>query len=345
MKKYGLMMLIFSLIIAAVPAVPAVLTKEETSENITEASETTASAAQAAEAAANTVNTETIRLLDASTGEVLTLSMRDYIIGAVFAEMPASFEEEALKAQAVAVHTYAVRQQQLEADSPTPELQGAELSNDSSRYQAYFTKSQAMQFYGTGFDSACEKITAAADEVLPYILTYEDEPVLAAFCSMSSGSTESAENVWGQAVPYLVSADSQADENAPNFLTETEFTAAELKKLLEDAFTEADFSSPAEEWLTVQKTSDAGTVLTAKAGGAVVTGQEVRTALSLRSAAFEVSWNGNICTVTTKGCGHGVGMSQYGADAMAKSGSDWREILMHYYQGAEITSTKSVKMS
>lgn len=345
MKKYGLMMLVFSLIIAAVPAVPAVLTKEETSENIPEASETTASAAQAAEAAANTVNTETIRLLDASTGEVLTLSMRDYIIGAVFAEMPASFEEEALKAQAVAVHTYAVRQQQLEADSPTPELQGAELSNDSSRYQAYFTKSQAMQFYGTGFDSACEKITAAADEVLPYILTYEDEPVLAAFCSMSSGSTESAENVWGQAVPYLVSADSQADENAPNFLTETEFTAAELKKLLEDAFTEADFSSPAEEWLTVQKTSDAGTVLTAKAGGAAVTGQEVRTALSLRSAAFEVSWNGNICTVTTKGCGHGVGMSQYGADAMAKSGSDWREILMHYYQGAEITSTKSVKMS
>lgn len=331
-------MLIFSLIIAAVPAVPAILTRESPEEGSTSGSEPAAptDTPEAVETAGADTNTETIRMLDTSTGEVLTLSMRDYIIGAVFAEMPASFEEEALKAQAVAVHTYAVRQQQLEADSPTPELQGAALSNDSSRYQAYFTESQAMQFYGTGYDAACEKITAAADEVLPYILTYNDEPVLAAFCSMSSGSTESAENVWGQSVPYLVPADSQADENAPNFLTETEFTAAELKKLLGDAFPEAGFSSPAEEWLLVRETSDAGTVLAAEAGGTAVTGQQVRAALGLRSAAFEVSWDGNICTVTAKGCGHGVGMSQYGADAMAKSGSDWREILMHYYQGAEI---------
>ena len=343
MKKYGLMMLIFGAVIAAVPAVPAMLTRNEPAQSSAPASETLPdeTEAETAKTAANTGNTETIRMLDISTGEVLSLSMRDYIIGAVCAEMPASFESEALKAQAVAVHTYAVRQQQLEARSSTPELQGASLSNDSSRYQAYFTKSQAMQFYGTGFDSAYEKITAAVDEVLPYILTYEDEPVLAAFCSMSSGSTESAENVWGQAVPYLVPADSTADENAPNFLTETEFTAAGLKALLEKAFPEADFSSPVEEWLRVTEESDSGTVLTAEAGGAPVTGQQVRTALSLRSAAFEVRWDGNMCTVITKGCGHGVGMSQYGADAMARAGSDWREILMHYYKGAEIEASGS----
>lgn len=272
-------------------------------------------------------------MLDVSTGDVLTLSMRDYIIGAVCAEMPASFEEEALKAQAVAVHTYAVRQQQLEKQTPTPELCGADLSNDSSRYQAYFTRSQAMQFYGTGFESAYEKITKATDAVLPYILEYEDEPIIAAFCSMSSGMTESAENVWGQEVDYLIPVDSAADEDAPNFLEETVYTAAELKTALSAAFPDADFSGSVKSWLTVAEESDSGTVLEAEAGGIAVTGQEIRTALGLRSAAFEVTWEGDQCTILTKGFGHGVGMSQYGANAMAKAGADWEEILAHYYPG------------
>ncbi len=334
MKKYGLMMLCFAFIITAIPAVPAAIAKENPSESTSETETQPVTEHAAAEEKAE--NTETILMLDVSTGEVHEMSMREYIIGAVCAEMPASFEEEALKAQAVAVHTYAVRQQLLEAEKPTPDLCGAHLSNDSSRYQAYFTESQARQFYGTGFDQAYEKITAAADEVLPYILVYENEPILAAFCSMSSGTTESAENVWGAEVPYLVPAESTADENAPNFLEETDFEAAELRALLEDAFPDADFSIPVKEWLTAEEVSDSGTVLTANAGGTAVTGQEVRMALSLRSAAFEVEWDGDTCTVTTKGYGHGVGMSQYGADAMAQAGADWQEILRHYYTGAEI---------
>ena len=339
MKKYGLMMLCFALIITAIPAVPAAIAKETSAQSAGQSETETQPATKHVSSSGKAENTETILMLDTSTGEVMELSMREYIIGAVCAEMPASFEEEALKAQAVAVHTYAVRQKLLESENPTSDLCGAHLSNDSSRYQAYFTESQARQFYGTGFDQAYEKITAAADEVLPYILVYEDEPILAAFCSMSSGTTESAENVWGADVPYLVPAESTADENAPNFLEEKTFEAAELKTLLEDAFPDADFSQPVKNWLTAEDVSDSGTVLTANAGGTAVTGQEVRTALSLRSAAFEVEWNGDTCTITTKGYGHGVGMSQYGADAMAKTGADWQEILMHYYTGAEIVES------
>lgn len=339
MKKYGLMMLCFALIITAIPAVPAAIAKENTAEITSTSEDETKHSAEKVSAAGKLSSTETILMFDVSTGEVRELSMREYIIGAVCAEMPASFEEEALKSQAVAVHTYAVRQQLLESENPTPELCGAQLSNDSSRYQAYFTESQARQFYGSGFEQAYEKITAAVDEVLPYILVYEDEPILAAFCSMSSGTTESAENVWGADVPYLVPAESTADENAPNFLEETVFEAAELKTLLEDAFPDADFSLPVKKWLTAEEVSDSGTVLTANAAGTAVTGQEVRTALSLRSAAFEVEWDGDTCTITTKGYGHGVGMSQYGADAMAKTGADWQEILMHYYTGAEIVES------
>lgn len=325
MKRYGLMMICFAVLLTAVPAVPALI--ERSHDGNTE---------KTIETPASPDSGETILMLDASTGDVLQLSMRDYIIGAVTAEMPASFEEEALKAQAVAVHTYAVRRQQAESKKPTPELCGADLSNDSSRYQAYFTKSQAMEFYGSGYEAAYEKISAAADEVLPYILTYEDEPILAAFCSMSSGQTESAENVWGQEVPYLVPADSEGDRNAPNFRYEEQFTEKELKELLEKAYPEGDFSGKCEKWLDITKKSESGTVLGASAGGVKTTGQELRAAMGLRSAAFEMEWEKGVCTVTTKGYGHGVGMSQYGANAMAKAGADWKEIVKHYYSGAEI---------
>ncbi len=329
MKKYGFMIISFTLILTAIPMAPALISRKNSSN-------ADAPSASAGESAEQTDTGETILMLDTSTGEVLTLSMKDYIIGAVIAEMPASFESEALKAQAAAIHTYAVRQQQAESENPSPELCGAALSNDSSRYQAYFTKSQAIEFYGTGFEAAYEKISAAAEEVLPYIITYEDKPILAAFCSMSSGQTESAANVWGQEVPYLVPADSDGDKNAPNYLWENEFSEKELKKVLEEAFPDGDFSCDKEELIKIEKYSESGTVLSASAGGVKVSGQDIRSALSLRSAAFDIEWNGDTCTITTKGYGHGVGMSQYGANAMAKAGADWREILLHYYTDAEI---------
>ncbi len=338
MKKYGLMMLTFSAAIAAAVTLPSSLSKDKPQAHSPSETSVTSHTEDVLSTDTSTANnSETIKMLDTSSGEVLTLSMKDYLTGAVIAEMPASFEAEALKAQTVAAHTYAVRQMNLEAASPTPELCGAHLSNDSSHYQAYFTKSQARQFYGSGYESAYEKISAAVEEVLPYILVYENEPILAAFCSMSPGATESAENVWGQAVPYLTATGSAADENAPNFLETIYFSPAELKELLAKAFPEGDFSTSTEEWLTVEKVSDSGTALEVDVGGFLTTGQEVRQALSLRSAAFDVKWEGNLCSITTKGYGHGVGMSQYGANAMAKSGADWREILMYYYKGAEIT--------
>jgi stage II sporulation protein D len=141
-------------------------------------------------------------------------------------------------------------------------------------------------------------------------------------------------------VPYLVPADSDGDKNAPNYLWENEFSKKELKKLLESAFPDGDFSSSGEEFLKVEKCSESGTVLSAVAGGIKVSGQDIRSALSLRSAAFDVDWDGDVCKITTKGYGHGVGMSQYGANSMAKSGANWKEILQHYYTDAEICKVK-----
>lgn len=280
------------------------------------------------------------KVLDVSTGKVLEVSELEYVIGAVCAEMPASFETEALKAQAVAAHTYAERQRIRERSSPTEELKGADFSNDTSKYQGYFTKEQAQRFFGESFDESYAKISAAAAEVLPCIITFEDEPIISAFHSMSSGRTESAENAWGGVVEYLVPVDSSSDTEAPRYREEVRYNKEVLSHKLKTAFPNITLGDDFGKWLTVESVSDSGTVLEAKAGGLTVSGNDIRTALALRSACFEVKYVGDEIVLTTKGYGHGVGMSQYGANAMAQDGKSWREIISHYYQGCNITELR-----
>ena len=175
--------------------------------------------------------------------------------------------------------------------------------------------------------------------MLPYIITYEDAPIIAAFHSMSSGFTESAENAWGAPVDYLVEVDSRSDLTAPKFREDKRFSPDELKAALEAAFEGIKLGDDFREWLNVLTVSDSGTVLTAAAGDRTVTGNDLRQALSLRSASFEVRCEPDEIVITTKGYGHGVGMSQYGADAMAAQGKSWREILEHYYPNCTISKS------
>ena len=128
------------------------------------------------------------------------------------------------------------------------------FSNDPAEYQAFFTENQAKQYYGAQFDTYYATIAEAVDEVLPYLLTYEEEPIIAAFCSMSAGQTESAETVWGQAVPYLVPVDSAADESAPHFLEEVSFSKDDLQKAMKTIAPKAKFpADQPESWLTVEE--------------------------------------------------------------------------------------------
>lgn len=279
------------------------------------------------------------KVLDTDSGQVTEVPVRDYVIGAVCAEMPASFGEEALKAQAVAAHTYAERQRLRSEESPDPGLKGADFSDDTSRYQGFFTKEEIKQAFGDRFERDYAKVASAVDDVLPYIITYGDEPIIAAFHSMSPGFTESAENAWGAPVDYLVEVDSRSDLTAPHFRDEKRFTAAELKAALEAAFNAAVPGEDMSKWLKILTVSDSGTVLKASVGDRSVTGGQVRDALDLRSAAFDIRYEGGEAVVTTKGFGHGVGMSQYGADAMAAEGSNWRDILAHYYPGCTVTES------
>ena len=348
MKNYFAAVLFMAASVAAAPAVTVYIAEKSQPDTVvsqeedTEAEKTSLPAevseavTEEAEAAAEFMD-EPYKVLDSATGYIMEVPVRDYVIGAVCAEMPADFSEEALKAQAVAAHTYAERQRKRERSSPTEELNGADFSNDTSKYQGYFTREQTEKFYGDKFNESYARVTNAVDEVLPYILTYEDEPAIAAFHSMSPGKTESAENAWGTAVDYLVPVDSSCDISAPKYTDQKHFNADSLRYALETEFPGITLGEDMSEWVKVLDVSDSGTVLRAQAGDREVTGGELRSALALRSACFEVRYSENEVVFTTRGYGHGVGMSQYGADSMADGGSSWQEILKHYYPGCEIT--------
>lgn len=273
----------------------------------------------------------TYKVLDCDTGAVQEVPLRDYLIGAVGAEMPASYEPEALKAQAVACRTYAERIRMQNAAAPDPALCGADFSDDSSRYQAFFTADELRQFYGSAFDESYARIAAAVDAAGDLLLCYDGEPIAAAFHAISSGETESAEAVWGNALPYLVSVPSDADRSAPDYEETVSIPPETLKKALCAQIPACSFPDDPGEWFGQPECSPAGTVLRIPCGSEVWSGQLMREVLGLRSACFDAVYDGEQFLFTTRGFGHDVGMSQYGANAMAKEGCSFEEILLHYY--------------
>jgi stage II sporulation protein D len=167
-------------------------------------------------------------------------------------------------------------------------------------------------------------------------LVYDGEPIQAVFHSSSAGATASGAEIWGD-VPYLVSVDTpETEDTVPNFVSTVEVSLSDFAAALSEAFPDADFSGSADTWLAETTLSDSGRVDNLLVGGVCVTGAEMRKIFSLRSTAFELEYTGSSFLFTVTGYGHGVGMSQYGANIMAQRGSSYSEILLHYYTGAEI---------
>lgn len=332
MKDLFKIVLIFAAFVFIIPLVGFIGREKSTAPPVQTSSETTQTSISAPETAESTDTDENFTVLDITSGKIMEMPMKDYLVGAVMAEMPAAYEPEALKAQAVAAYTYALRREKLESKDPTPELMGAAISNDSTKFQAFFTPEQGKAFYGTAYDEYRQKIEAAVDAVYPEALFYGGEPIAAAFHSISCGKTEDSAEVWEAAFPYLVSADSEWDEEAPTFYSENKFTAEEIKA----AFPDSDFDE--NSTITVDSLTGGGYAKRVTVGDKTYSGQEVRTALGLRSSSFTVSYSDTdkVYTFSVKGSGHGVGMSQYGANCLAKEGKTYREILEHYYTNAEL---------
>lgn len=276
-------------------------------------------------------NKEEIAVCMASSGAVVSMPLKEYVIGVVAGEMPALYEEEALKAQAAASMNLARIALQ---NGTSDRLAGGHISSSSTLAQAYLTVAQMQEKWGSDYELFYNRIAAAVDAVAEYVIVYEDELCQTCFHAVSPGKTENSENVWLTATPYLTAVDSSFDATAQNFRTTMQLHADAFA----DGLSEFGFSpeTNARHWLGESTYSPSGTLLSLEVGNITVTGQQLRQAFGLRSAAVEVVYEDGEFILHTSGYGHGVGMSQYGAQQLALQGYSWQDIIRYYYQGAEI---------
>lgn len=273
----------------------------------------------------------TLKVLD--NGRVLELDLGTYLVGVVRAEMPASFELEALKAQAAAARTYTLYKLRTGGNHGGT----ADICTDSTCCQAYLDEETARSNWGPDADANELKIQQAVKETDGQAVLYGGAPILAVFHSSSAGLTRNAGQVWQEDLPYLQAVSSpEAGEAIPNYYSTKEFTKEELKEKLQGAWPDADLTGSMSDWLTNPVTDSAGSVTTVSVGGVTVKGAQVRSALGLRSACFEWEEKDGRMIFYVTGYGHGVGLSQYGANRMAQQGSGYQEILTHYYTGVTI---------
>lgn len=267
-------------------------------------------------------------------GAVEEMTMRDYLQGVLRAEMPASFELEALKAQAIAARTYTLHKMKGGAIANHPD---ADACDDINCCKAFKTASDAAADWGGMALYYEEKLARAIAETDGKVILYDGEPILAVFFSSSGGYTQNAGAVWQTDLPYLQSVSSPEDETlVPNYYSVARFSADEFRALFLRAHPEADLSGAADGWIQDVARSDAGYVTTLRVGGVTVRGNELRTILSLRSPSFTVRSEGSSLVFHVTGYGHGVGMSQYGANVLALQGTDAAAILEHYFPGARV---------
>ena len=266
-------------------------------------------------------------------GQLRQMDMETYLMGVVRAEMPASFEEEALKAQAVAARTYTLYKLQTGGNHGDT----ADICTDSTCCQAYIGEEQARANWGENANVYEAKIQQAVRETDGETVLYGGVPILAVFHASSAGLTRAAGEVWLNDLPYLQAVESpEQGDSIPNYYSRVEFGKEDLREKLAAVWPEADLDGGMSEWLRDPKTDSAGSVATLSVGGVTVKGSQLRSVLGLRSACFSWEVQDGTMVFFVTGHGHGVGLSQYGANQMAADGADYREILTHYYTGVTV---------
>lgn len=250
-------------------------------------------------------------------GKIINLELEEYVLGVVGAEMPASFNIEALKAQAILARTYALKS-----------IKNGKKLTDTVSTQAYKDNSELQKLWKNDYTKYYEKIKKAVNETKGKVILYNNEYIDAVYHSTSNGKTENSKNVWKNSLPYLVSVDSSWDKNVKSYKKETIFEINEFCNILK---------LDVEEAITYEIIhNQTGRVRQITINNKTFSGTEFRNLLKLRSTDFEIEINDEKVKVTTYGYGHGVGMSQYGANEMAKQGYSYIQILKHYYTGVVI---------
>jgi len=335
MKKVILYFIAFILVCFFLPAI---LTKkdakfvETSSKSNNEIIENTDSTQENIKSTYNYKNYGTIKLLHKKTGEVEQVNIDDYLCNVVSAEMPADYEIEALKAQAVVARTYTIYK------INNKKHENADICDDSTCCQAWVDKeTRFSRWEESKRESNWEKIQKCIQETQGQIITYQNQPINAFFHANSGGKTELPVNVWGgTGLPYLQVVETAGEEGYKQYESEVELTQDELIEKLKTKYSDISIDFSNQEDLKILEYTDSGRVKTVKFGNHEISGVETRTLLGLKSTNFEISKENDKIKFTVKGYGHGVGMSQTGADAMAKQGKNYKEIINHFYSGVEI---------
>lgn len=278
----------------------------------------------------------TIKLFHEKTGEVEELKIDEYLYGVVSAEMPAYFELEALKAQAIVARTYTI----YKIINNQGKHEGADICDNSACCQAWITKEDRLaRWEESNREDYWNRIVTAVDSTAGKIITYEGKPINAFFHSNSGGSTEVPLNVWGgSGYPYLQVVETAGEDAYSQYNSEVELTKAEVIEKIKATHSEIEIDFSAENAIQILERTESGRIKTVKFGNVNLSGVEARTIFGLRSANFTVEILEDKIKFTVIGYGHGVGMSQTGADALAKQGSNFEEIIKHFYVGVEIAN-------
>ncbi len=269
--------------------------------------------------------------------QVETLPLETYIEGVVSAEMPAEFELEALKAQALAARTYIIRRLKEGKFDDVP--QGAQVL-DTVQHQAYLDDQERKARWGDLYEWKRKRIAQAVKETAGIVLTYQGQPIDATFFSTSNGFTENADEYWNQSIPYLRSVASPWDRESPRFEEKKVVSVKEFEQKMGVRLDQAVSSNG--NWYTILERTTGNRIGKIRIGDKEFTGRETRERLGLNSAAFYLEKEGDQIWITTRGYGHGVGMSQWGANGMAKSGKSAEQIVKYFYQGISLQNYQKV---
>lgn len=274
----------------------------------------------------------TVKLLHTKTGEIEELQMDEYLYGVVSAEMPVSYQEEALKAQAIVARTYT--SYKIYKGS---KHENADICDDSTCCQAWISKENRLEKWEEEKrEENWNKIITAVDETSGKIITYNGEPINAFFHSNSGGSTETVSNVWGgNNYPYLQSVETSGEEGYSQYSSSVTNTKEEVLTKIKEKYPEAIIDWNLENPIKIIEYTESGRIKTIQFGNINISGVEARTIFGLKSAKFNIEIGENVI-FNVVGYGHGVGLSQTGADAMAKTGADAEQIIKHYYTGVKI---------
>lgn len=281
----------------------------------------------------------TISLLHKKTGEVEQVNLDEYLCNVVSAEMPANYEIEALKAQAIVARTYTIYKI-LNKKHDT-----ADICDDSTCCQAWISKDDRLaRWEESQRESNWQKIVSAVNDTKGKIITYDDKPIDAFFHSNSGGVTEVPVNVWGgTGYPYLQSVETSGEDTYTQYSSEVVFTQEQLINKLKEKYSDISIDFSNSDDIKIMEYTESTRVKTVKFGNHEISGVEARSLLGLRSTNFEISIDDDNIKFSVKGYGHGVGMSQTGADSMAKQGSSAEDIIKHFYTGVEVSEVNILK--